>query len=162
LESSIKTAVRASYALLLALHGCGGDSGGSASFQGKKLSDLSVEERMQLCASNVDENQAITTGTCTLAALDAPAKADCEMARDQCNADTSRVTTASCQDPDMVLDFSDCTTIRVSQVESCLREASTFFEGLSCDAVGQQDPLSPGCIETLQLGCPVLFYGMTQ
>jgi len=158
----MKTAVRAFYALLLALHGCGSDSGGSSSFQGKKLSDLSVEERMQLCASNIDENQAITTGACTLAALDAPTKADCEMARDQCNADISPVTTASCQDPNMALDFTDCTTIRVSQVESCLREASTFFEGLSCDGVGQQDPPSPSCIETLQLGCPVLFYGMMQ
>ena len=150
------------FALLLALHGCGSDSGGPSSFQGKKLSDLSLEERMQLCESSFDENQAITSGTCTLAGLDAPAKADCETARNQCKADTPPVTVASCQDPNMVADFTDCTTIRVSQVESCLREASTFFAGLSCDAVGQQDPLPPSCIETLQLGCPVLFYGVTQ
>jgi len=155
----MKSSIRAFCALLLALHGCGSDSGGSSGFQGKKLSDLSLEERMQLCASNVDETRVISSGTCTLAGLDAPAKADCEMARDQCDADSSPVTEASCRDPNMVPDFTDCTTIRVSQVESCLREASTFFAGLSCDAVGQQDPLPPSCIETLQVGCPALFSG---
>jgi hypothetical protein len=56
-------------------------------------------------------------------------------------------------------DFSECTTIRVSQVESCFQEASTFFSGLSCDAFGQA-PTGPTCIQTLEEGCPVLIDGM--
>lgn len=149
-------------ALVLASYGCGtGDSGGSSSAQGKKLSDLGLEERMQLCASNIDETQTIAAGSCTLVGLGAPAKADCEMSRDECKADTPPVTGVSCQDPNAVEDFSDCTTIRVGQVESCLREASAFFSGLSCDAVGQE-PMLPSCIGALEQGCPVLLGGMTQ
>ena len=157
----MKLSVPAFYALLLALHGCGSDSGGASGFQGKKLSDLSLEERMQLCESNIDETRVIASGSCTLAGLYAPAKADCEMARDECNAATPPVTAESCHDPNQVADFSECTTIRVSQVQSCLGQASSFFAGLSCDAVGQE-PTGPGCIETLREGCPALIDGMTQ
>jgi hypothetical protein len=140
-------------------YGCGSDSGAASSAQGKKLSDLSLEERMQLCASTIDETQAIAAGSCTLAGLDASTKADCEVARDECKADTSPVPMASCQDPNAMEDFSDCTTIRVAQVESCLREASTAFTALSCEAAGQE-PKLPGCIDTLELGCPVLIAGL--
>jgi hypothetical protein len=153
--------IRAFAGLLLASYGCGSDPGGSSSTQGKKLSDLSLEERMQLCASNIDDTEAIEAGNCTLAGLGAPAKADCEVARDECKAASSPATTASCQDPNAVEDFSDCTTIRVGQVESCLREASTFLAALSCEAVGQE-PTLPSCIRTLEQGCPVLIYGLMQ
>lgn len=147
-------------ALLALVQGCGSDSGSpSNGAQGKKLSDLNLEERMQLCASTVDATRSIATGLCTLSGLDAPTKVECETAREQCNAATVPVTEESCRDPMLVEDFSECTTIRMSQVESCFQEASTFFSGLSCDAVGQ-NPMLPNCIQTLEEGCPVLIDGM--
>jgi hypothetical protein len=157
----MKMPTRAFAALLFISYGCGSDSGGSSGAQGKKLSDLSLEERMQLCASTIDETQTIAAGSCTLGGLDAPTKADCEAARADCNATPSPGTAASCQDPNAVEDFSDCTTIRVGQVEACLKEASTFFAGLSCDAVGQA-PTLPSCLGALEQGCPVLLYGAVQ
>jgi hypothetical protein len=153
-------------AVLLAFgsNGCGSDASGGAGSgdQGKKLSDLTPAEEQELCLSTFDDFQALSAGSCTLNGLDAPTKADCEMTRTECNQgamQTGAMAACTPTDASPLPDFSECTSIRVSQVESCLTEARAYFSTLSCDAVGQTPPMAPSCLATLEQGCPALLSG---
>ena len=142
---------------LLSTTACGSDSSGGESDQGKLLSDLSAAEKQQLCTSNFDDFQALIVGSCTRNGLDAPTQSDCETARDECQQGATQTSAmAACSSP---ADYSQCTSVRVSQVESCLTDAKSYFSTLSCDNVGQEPPQAPGCLETIESGCPALLGG---
>ncbi|HEX3596025.1 MAG TPA: hypothetical protein VHU80_13025 [Polyangiaceae bacterium] len=151
-------------ALALTQSGCGSDSsggqGGATSLEGKKLSELTPAERSQFCATNGDAFAALVAGSCSLSGLDAPTKTECDTAVAACRADSSATGTVCQETPDAGgHDFSDCSSLRVMQVESCLTEAKTYFAMLTCESAGQEPPMLPSCLGTLQAECPALLTG---
>ena len=147
--------------LALGQSSCSSDSGaaGGTSLDGKKLADLTPAERAEFCSANRDAFAAVEVGSCTLSGLDAPTKADCEMAQTECRA-SSVTSGAVCQDADAgPPDLSECGALRVMQVQSCLSETRTYFSSLTCDSFAQEPPAAPSCLATLAEDCPVLVTG---
>jgi hypothetical protein len=140
-------------------NGCSNGSGGSTdmgAIDGKKLADLTVAERAAFCATNRDTFAALAVGSCVLSGLEtAPTKDDCERFRSECQ--MPGASDALCQQADAAPpDFADCGTLRVSQVQSCLSDAKTFFANLSCDAFGQEPMGGPSCLAVIEENCPSL------
>jgi hypothetical protein len=145
--------------LAFALGACGSDDKGQpAAVSDKKLSDLTDAEKADFCATNGDTFKVIVAGTCVLAGLDAPTKAECETARDECTSTTSAtVCDTAGSGPG---DLGACTTVRVSVAQSCFDQVKAFFAALTCDDAGQGTPMPPGCVGTIEGGCPELLGGM--
>jgi hypothetical protein len=138
---------------------CSNDSGGSpdmGTIDGKELAELTPAERAQFCVSNRDTFAALAVGSCFLSGLEtASTKDDCAGLKSDCQ--MPGASDAVCQQADAgAPDFSDCGTLRVSQVESCLADAKTYFSNLSCDAFGQAPPAGPSCLASIEASCPEL------
>lgn len=146
-------------ALVLCAGGCSNGSGGSTDsggIEGKELVDLTTAERAQFCATNRDTFAALAVGSCVLSGLEtAPTMADCEQFRSDCQMPAADG--AVCEGGDAGLpDFTGCGTLRVSQVESCLTQAKTFFADLDCSAFGKEPMGAPSCLADVEESCPAL------
>ncbi|HVW30803.1 MAG TPA: hypothetical protein VHC69_35845 [Polyangiaceae bacterium] len=146
-------------ALVFSASGCSNGSGGSADsdgIDGKELVELTTAERAQFCATNRDTFAALAVGSCVLSGLEtAPTTADCEQFRSDCQMPAADG--AVCEGGDAGLpDFTDCGALRVSQVESCLAQAKTFFANLDCSAFGKEPTGAPTCLADVEESCPAL------
>ena len=157
--SPMKASSVAVWFLIVCAGGCSnGSSGGpdAGRLEGKKLSDLTLPEREQFCATNHGTFAALAVGSCVLSGVESAASKDaCEAARSEC--ETTSASFGVCQGADAAPpDFTDCGALRVSQVESCLGDAKTFFASLDCSAFGQPPSAAPSCLSTLEQNCPAL------
>lgn len=145
--------------LVLSASACsngGGSSTDTGGIESKKLADLTPAERATFCVTNRDTFAALAVGSCVLSGLEtAPTKDDCDRFKTECQ--TQGASDAVCEPSDAgPPDFSDCGTLRVSQVESCLADAKTYFSTLTCDAYGQEPPAGPSCLAGIEENCPSL------
>jgi hypothetical protein len=145
--------------LVVSPSACSNGSGGSTemgAIDGKELAELTPSERAGFCATNRDTFAQLAVGSCVLSGLEtAPTKDDCERFKSECQ--TQGASGAVCEPSDAgPPDFSDCGTVRVSQVQSCLAEAKTYFANLSCDSYGQEPPAGPSCLALIEQNCPAL------
>jgi hypothetical protein len=141
----------------VALTACGSDGGSTGGGPDTKLSDLTDSEKADFCTTNHDAFQNIASGTCVLAGLDAPTKAECDTARNECMMMTSgSVCDTAGMGPG---DLSACTTVRVSVAQSCIEQVQSFFTSLTCDNAGMDTPTAPGCLGAIEEGCPELLGG---
>jgi hypothetical protein len=145
--------------LVFAASACSNGSGGSTDMggiDGKELAALTPSERASFCVTNRDTFAVLAVGSCVLSGLTtAPTKGDCDTFKSECQ--MPGASDAVCQAGDAgPPDFSDCGTLRVSQVESCLADAKTYFANLSCDSYGQAPPQGPSCLAGIEESCPSL------
>jgi hypothetical protein len=123
---------------------------------GKKLADLTPAERAGFCATNRDTFASLAVGSCILSGLTTAAtKDDCDRFKSEC--ETQGATGSVCEQSDAgPPDFSDCGTLRVSQVQGCLADAKTYFASLDCASYGQEPPAGPSCLALVEDSCPEL------
>ncbi len=123
---------------------------------GRSTAELTPPERAGFCATNRDTFAALAVGSCVLSGLTtAPTKDDCERVKSECQ--TEGASGAVCEQSDAgPPDFSDCGALRVSQVQSCLADARTYFANLGCDSYGQEAPSGPSCLALIEENCPAL------
>ena len=144
--------------LVLWASACSNGSGSTdmGGIDGKELAALTPSERASFCATNRDTFAALAVGSCVLSGLTtAPTIDDCNRFKSECQMPGAR--DSVCQEGDAgPPDFSDCGTLLVSQVESCLGDAKSYFANLSCDSYGQDPPQGPSCLGSIEESCPSL------